>query len=69
MFLEIKMKTERNLCQDLLIDSKRSFADVLFYMTDGYGRFPKKAPSLPVAWILSHAADIEVPFGQKIELN
>lgn len=43
--------------------------DVLFYMTDGYGSFPEKAPSLPVAWILTHDRDIAVPFGQKITLN
>ena len=43
--------------------------DVLFYMTDGYGSFPKKPPTLPVAWILTPQSHQEIPFGQKIMLN
>jgi len=38
--------------------------DCLIYFTDGFGSFPKEAPSYPVLWIVVEEGIEEFPFGE-----
>jgi predicted metal-dependent peptidase len=40
----------------------------LIYLTDGYGSFPREAPSYPVLWV-STTKDMKYPFGGVVELE
>ncbi|KKN93670.1 hypothetical protein LCGC14_0195030 [marine sediment metagenome] len=41
--------------------------DVILYFTDGYGRFPDNAPSIPTIWLMT--TDVEAPFGTTVEYD
>jgi predicted metal-dependent peptidase len=46
-----------------------SGVDALIYLTDGFGRFPQKAPPYPVLWIMTANSIPEVPFGEVIRMS
>lgn len=48
--------------------SKEGRPDVLFYLTDGLGAFPDRAPQYPVVWLIPEKIDLEVPFGSRIDV-
>ncbi len=47
---------------------KEGRPDVLFYLTDGYGDFPRQAPPFPVVWLIPESCQGEVPFGSRIDV-
>jgi predicted metal-dependent peptidase len=42
--------------------------DILAYLTDGYGSFPRRVPAYPVYWIVPEKRKVNVPFGATIEV-
>ena len=40
---------------------------VMFYITDGYGSFPDRAPSFPVIWLMT--TDVIAPWGRTIPIS
>ena len=49
-------------------NTKNRRFDALFYLTDGLGSFPARAPDFPVIWILTDESTIPVPFGTTIHV-
>jgi predicted metal-dependent peptidase len=43
---------------------------VAIYLTDGYGRFPERAPDVPMLWVITPGglALEKVPFGEAVRL-
>lgn len=42
---------------------------VLIYLTDGYGEFPRKAPSMPVVWVECGPGPDSAAFGRHIKIG
>jgi predicted metal-dependent peptidase len=49
-------------------NSKHQSLSGLIYLTDGYGQFPDKRPSIKTLWVATHDSDVKFPFGQVIKL-
>jgi len=44
--------------------------DILLYLTDGYGQFPKNKPPYNVVWLsISSKREVDYPFGQVVEAD
>ena len=41
--------------------------DLLVYLTDGYGSYPKKQPGFPVIWVMT--TDYDPPWGQTVRMR
>jgi predicted metal-dependent peptidase len=51
-------------------EARRGRAPLAIYLTDGYGRFPERAPRFPTLWVVTPGGvDLaKLPFGQSVRL-
>jgi len=53
---------------DDTLSRNEGLPDLVAYLTDGFGPFPKVAPPYPVVWLMPEGSEVVPPFGLRINI-